>query len=345
MRIISIHFFIISFLFLACNNTPIQFTWNTQTSGIEGNCRGLSVVNETTAWVSGMQGSYSITTDGGQSWKKGVVPDADSLDFRDVEAFDDKTAYLLAAGPGNKSRIYKTINGGKDWHLQFTNETEEAFYSAFAFWNKEDGIAFSDPVNGRFRILRTVDGGSSWDMLPEAQSPEALEGEYAFAASGTCITVHGKGQVWIGTGGKAARVLLSTDRGDTWQVATTSFVSGESSTGIFSLAFRDSLNGIATGGDYQNPERSQNNVSITSDGGKNWSAVDSENELAYRSCVRYLTEAQLLAVGRTGSDMSFDAGQTWTALDTVGYYVVDFAPNSRVGWAAGSNGRISKINF
>jgi hypothetical protein len=33
------------------------------------------------------------------------VPGAEKLDFRDVEAFGESTAYLLSAGPGEGSRI------------------------------------------------------------------------------------------------------------------------------------------------------------------------------------------------------------------------------------------------
>jgi len=324
-----------------------ELQWDPQTSGIEGNCRGLCVVSDQIAWVSGQGGAFALTTDGGKTWKKAIVPGADSLDFRDVEAFDEKTAYLLAAGPGEKSRIYKTTDGGDTWKLQFTNDAKEGFYSAFAFWDKEDGIAFSDPIDGRFRILRTVDGGASWDILPTDQSPEALEGEYAFAASGTCIITRGKGQVWIGTGGKAARVWFSTDRGDTWNVAETPFTSGEASSGIFSLAFRDSLNGIATGGDYQKPTEAAKNVAITRDGGKTWTLVDELNQLAYRSSVHYLpgNSKHLMAVGRNGSDKSMDGGKTWSAIDTVGYYVVDFAPEKGIGWATGKDGRLSKITI
>lgn len=333
-------------LIVACNQIRDgELQWNVQTSGIDGSCRGLSVVSDQIVWVSGQNGSFALTTDGGENWKTGIVPGADSLDFRDVEGFSDSTAYLLAAGPGEQSRIYKTIDGGDTWKLQFTNKAPEGFYCAFAFWDETDGIAFSDPVDGRFRILRTVDGGASWDILPANQSPQAIEGEYAFAASGTCIVSRGKGQVWIGTGGKTARVLYSTDRGDTWNVATTPFVSGEASTGIFSLAFQDSLIGIATGGDYQQPSNSKNNVAVTRDGGKTWTLVDELNQLAYRSCVRYLpgNPDQLLAVGRNGSDKSLDGGKTWSAVDTVGYYVLDFAPDKQIGWVAGKDGRISKI--
>ncbi len=46
---------------------------------------------------------------------------AEALDFRDVQAFSADEAYLLAAGPGDQSRIFKTVEAGNTWTLQFTN--------------------------------------------------------------------------------------------------------------------------------------------------------------------------------------------------------------------------------
>ena len=54
------------------------------------------------------------------------VPDADRLDFRDIEAFDAYTAYVLSIGEGESSRIYKTYDGGKSWKHTFAGKDERA---------------------------------------------------------------------------------------------------------------------------------------------------------------------------------------------------------------------------
>src|SRR5580704_10823621 len=72
------------------------------------NLRGVSAVNAATVWASGTHGTYLRTTNGGDTWTSAQVPEAEKLDFRDVEAFSADEAYLLAAGPGDQSRIYKT---------------------------------------------------------------------------------------------------------------------------------------------------------------------------------------------------------------------------------------------
>src|SRR5205823_5525913 len=83
--------------------------------------RGLSVVNAKVIWASGTGGTVIRTIDGGKTWKVMTVPGAEKLDFRDIEAFDTNTAYVLSIGSGESSRIYKTTNEGKNWNLEFKN--------------------------------------------------------------------------------------------------------------------------------------------------------------------------------------------------------------------------------
>ncbi len=166
--------------------------WTPQQSGTTARFRGVSAASRTIAWASGSGGTYSRTTDGGATWQSAVVPGASQLDFRDVQAVDANTAYLLSIGPGEASRIYKTTDGGRDWMLQFTNSNPKAFFDAFAFWDARTGIAMSDPVDGRFILIKTTDGGATWNELPRENSPQAIEGDGGFAASGTCIAVQGK---------------------------------------------------------------------------------------------------------------------------------------------------------
>ncbi|MBD0326616.1 MAG: hypothetical protein ICV68_09300, partial [Pyrinomonadaceae bacterium] len=263
--------------------------WVVQPSGTTVRFRGVSAVNSSVAWASGDKGTFARTVDGGATWSAGVVPGASALDFRDVDAFDEKTAYLLAIGPGEQSRIYKTTNGGHEWTLQFTNSNPKAFFDAMAFWDRDNGIAVSDPVDGRFLIITTRDGGRTWKQMPAEGMPNALTGEGAFAASGTCITVQGKNNVWFGTGGAAqARVFHSTNRGQTWTVNTTPIASGKPPKGIFSIAFKDSKNGIIVGGDYEKEADSSGNAAITKDGGRTWELITNSRPAGYRSCVVYV---------------------------------------------------------
>src|SRR2546423_4418984 len=123
--------------------------WTLQTSGTTARLRGVSAVNSKVAWASGSRGTYLRTIDGGATWQASIIPGAEKLDFRDVDAFDANTAYLLSIGNGESSQIYKTTDGGQHWALQFTNHNSKAFFDAMAFWDANNGLAVSDPVDVR----------------------------------------------------------------------------------------------------------------------------------------------------------------------------------------------------
>jgi photosystem II stability/assembly factor-like uncharacterized protein len=284
------------------------------------------------------------TTDGGASWRPRPVTGAEALDFRDVDAISDRIAYALSIGPGESSRIYKTTDGGERWQLQFANTDPKVFLDAMAFWDADRGIAVSDAVDGQFVILTTSNGGGAWNRIAPGQLPAALPGEGAFAASGTNVAVHGRGEVWIGT--NAGRVLRSSDAGRTWTIAATPMRTGESA-GIFSIAFRDARHGVVVGGDYRKEQEAIDNVALTADGGATWTLVKEKGLSGYRSVVAWVPgmAQSLIAAGPSGVDWSSDGGRSWAAIAGGGFDTLSLAGRTRTGWAAGDRGHISKLTI
>ncbi|HKS30288.1 MAG TPA: hypothetical protein VJS44_20855 [Pyrinomonadaceae bacterium] len=342
-----IHIRIIALALFALMTAGVsQAQWAQQVSGTGVRLRGVSAVNNMVAWASGDKGTYARTTDGGKTWVAGTVPGAAELDFRDVDAFSADTAYLLSIGEGEKSRIYKTTDGGKTWALQFKSARPEAFFDSMAFWDSEHGIAVSDPVGGRFLIITTSDGGRNWREMPGEGMPAALEGEGAFAASGTCIAVEGKQNVWFGTGGPGgARIFRSSDGGRTWAVVKSPIPGGKSA-GVFSLTFWNARAGVAVGGDYTKEREAKDNVAVTNDGGRTWTLIKGKGPGGYRSCVAFLSgpkNPMLITVGPSGSEYSTDGGQSWTSIGTEGFHSASFA--SLYGWAVGETGRVAHYSI
>jgi photosystem II stability/assembly factor-like uncharacterized protein len=331
------HFPLVVTVLGLCASTALG-QWQTQAVDTKSDFRGLCVVSPDVAWVSGTLGTYARTTDRGKTWSVGTVPGAERLDFRDVKAFGAATAYLLSAGPGDASRVYKTTDGGKSWAMQFKGADPAAFFDALAFWDEDHGIALGDPIDGRFQLVATDDGGAGWKPLPAKALPPALPGEGAFAASGTCLVARGEADAWFVTGGaKSARVFRSTDRGRSWEASETPVTAGAASAGIFSIAFRDSDHGVIVGGDYRKPDDVGATAAVTSDGGKTWAPLD--RRLPFRSAVAWAKD-RWVAAGTSGSHASRDDGDTWTLLDRVNYNAVGFTPTGE-GWAVGPKGRVA----
>ena len=316
--------------------------WQAQESHTQESLRGLSVFNKDIVWASGTHGTYLVTHDGGKTWTSWQVPGAEALDFRDVQTFG-ATTYLLAAGPGEKSRIYRTDDGGVHWELQFTNHEPKGFFDCMAFWDERHGIAVGDPVNGKFQIVTTSDGGAKWKLNDGAGMPAAMEGEGAFAASGTCIAVQGKKNAWFVTGGAAARVFLSGDQGRNWTVVETPIQHGPAAAGIFSVAFWDAKHGVIAGGDYEHPDQDGTNLATSDDGGKTWTATSVKGQ-RYFSGITYIgdTGFGLFVVGSSASALAWNHLANWRWFDE-GFNAVACDLRSHLVWAVGANGRIAQF--
>jgi photosystem II stability/assembly factor-like uncharacterized protein len=324
---------------------PALAQWTPVSSGTDAELRGLSAAGPSVVWASGTRGRFVRSTDGGRTWRADSVANATSLDFRAVHALDARRAWLLSAGDADKgqARIYRTTDAGAHWSLVYATEQKGVFLDAIAFWDAQHGIAVSDPVDGHFFVVTTNDGGGSWTRVPPDRLPTALPGEAAFAASGSCLTVNGESDVWIGTGGGVtARVYRSGDRGRNWTVAETPIHAGSASSGIFSVAFRDGRHGVAVGGDYQMVRGGLPNVAISEDGGRSWRGARGPLPIGYLSAVTFVPgSSSLVAVGLAGTAFSSDNGESWRMVDSVAYNAVRFeAPNA--GWAAGPKGRLAR---
>src|SRR5215469_1161815 len=311
-------------------------------SGTKESLRGVSIFDQKTIWASGTHGTYLITTDGGKTWNLGKVPGAGDLDFRGVKTFRSE-AFLLASGAGDKSRIYH-LRAGKQWELQFTNHDPNGFFDCMAFLDRFHGIVVGDPVNGKFQILLTQDGGRTWRFSDPQKLPPALPGEGAFAASNTCIAVNGT-EAWFATGGGAARVFISNDAGESWSVADTPIGHGSPSQGIFSIAFKDSLDGVIAGGDYKNPDQSGSNLATTDDGGKTWKAA-TPPQTKFFSGIAYVLEGSsadtLITVGSSTTAFSKDGLRSWSFFLPTGFNSVEWKAGAII--AVGAEGKIAKIH-
>lgn len=315
--------------------------WEGLQTGVTVRLRGVSAVSSEVAWVSGAQGTVLRTSDGGKSWQSRPVPEAGTLDFRDIEARDTQTAVVMSAGPGTASRIYRTSDGGASWRLCYTAPEPGMFLDALTFIDADRAVAVSDAVDGRFVVLTTDDAGTTWSRVPAERLPGALPGEGAFAASGTNVAAHGT-HVWIGT--TRSRVLHSPDGGRTWTIAQTPVPTGEA-TGIFSIAFRSATHGIVVGGAYNREAEAVDNVATTTDGGTTWHAVRGRGLSGFRSVVTHvprLGPAAWLALGPSGMDVSEDDGRTWTPSGGDGYDAVSLARDGTALFASGSGGRVAR---
>ena len=319
--------------------------WHTQTLDPDQNFRGVVGVSSTEAWVSGESlsgGPAKVfhTTDGGLSWQDVSPPGSTGLSFRDVEVAGG-AVHVLAIGPGQDSRIYRTSDGGQTWTESFRNLDEAAFYDCMAFYpGGRDGLAASDPVDGKLRILATHDAGRTWSVLPNAGMPVS-DNEYGFAASGNCLVTSGRSAFLI-TGGSRSRVLGSDDLGLTWTASESGIPTGDAAGG-FAGDFATPRNGVAVGGDFADPTKLTNSAAYTTDGLTWRSGGDlthvGEDVAFVRGTAIALSTGDYR--GSTGTSVTTDGGASWTRVNEAGFHALDCLPDGTC-WAAGSKGKVAR---
>lgn len=334
-------YFVLLFI-LYCHKSFAQkeFRLDTFNLNINAGFRGLSVVNDSVIWISGSNGYVGKSIDGGTKFELKKIPGYDTLDFRDIEAFDDKTAIVMNAG--SPAYFLKTVDGGITWKVVYKNADKKIFFDGMDFWNAKKGLAFSDPINGKLVLIKTEDGGNKWKEVPFKDCPQVQEGEAGFAASGTSIRTVGDGYAFIGTGGKAAHLFISENYGETWKKISCPIIKFKETTGIFSVAFKDMRTGVIVGGDYMADTLQKDNCFLTYSSGKAWRSPITA-PAGYRSCVEYVSETNLITTGSTGTELSHDGGQTWKKFSSIGFYVVRKAKRGNKIFLTGANGLMGAV--
>jgi photosystem II stability/assembly factor-like uncharacterized protein len=341
-------------LFFGATTVAEAQWWTVQTSGTDTNLRGVSAVYSddakgepaAVAWVSGSNGVILRSLDQGKTWKRLRVAGGDALDFRGIAAIDARVAYVMSIGPGDKSRIYKTSDGGETWKNQFTGATKETFLDVIVCLAEKECFALGDPIDRKFLLLSTEDG-DHWKDMGRDNMPAALPNEGAFAASNSSLFVDDE-NIYFGTGGAVkARVFHSTDRGHTWAVIETPIAAGNASSGIFSLDCKGGNVLFAAGGDYRDVSRAFHSAAYfhsgpyLPDGDTAWH-LSKQQPGGFRSGVASVDGATVVAVGPSGEDVSHDFGVTWAHTDSLNLNAVTILDIYN-GWAVGPKGTIARF--
>jgi hypothetical protein len=372
-------------LLLAVTVTPttLHAQWDMEESHTTAGLRGIVNVGGGVAWASGTNGTVLRTEDGGYLWQGcATPPGAEKLDFRGIQAWDENTAIVMSSGKGDLSRLYKTTDGCRTWHLLFTNPDKEGFWDAIKFIDakrfpkdKDFGMLLGDPVDGRFAIFLSFDLGKHWERQIK-QAPAAQPKEGVFAASNSSLIIDRIAERAFVTGGPTGARLINfsvygddTVRESDWDAKvlpgakefyfygkrrwrTSNLpLANSASAGAFSIAARPfggpeqiGYQTVVVGGDYQHPNDSNGTAAYISYG--TLSAATTQPQ-GYRSAVAYEpTTKSWITVGPNGTDISTDDGKNWRPLKPTQGEPVDADKNWNalsLPFVVGPNGRIGKL--
>lgn len=334
--------FLFFYSFNAFTQVRILDSLNIQEIKIDNSSiRAIYVRKDSSVYYASSNGTVGLVDSSGKILhEQKIINDENSPEIRAI-ASSAANIYVLSAG--NPALLYRYT--GNSLKLLYREEGQNVFYDAMTFFDELNGIAMGDPTGKCLSIIMTDNGGKTWKKLPCSNLPKIKEGEAAFAASNGNIAIVGS-SAWLVTGGKHARVFYTPDKGKSWKVYDTPIVQGGQMTGIYSVDFYDSKNGIIFGGDWNKKANNHANKAITNDGGKTWHLIADGSGPGYKSCVRYVPNTngkEVFAVGATGISYSNDGGYTWKKVSDQGFYTIRFV-NKNIAWLAGNN-KIAKLTL
>ncbi|MDG1914054.1 MAG: hypothetical protein P8I55_05625 [Crocinitomix sp.] len=328
-------------LFTACapSNRVVNYTHQFKGQSVNGaHARGISANNQYIV-ISGKDGNLGVhlldTTMGGAHIQD-VIENIE--DFRDIHLDEKGNCFLMNSG---EKAIIFGIAGGSRRAILF--DTAGVFLDGMAFWNRNAGIVFGDPVNGKFYLANMTNGGDDWKTMSPNTMPAALENEAGYAASGTSIQTIGDSTVYFGTGmGAKARLFCSYDRGANWIVKDTPMKAGDSY-GIYSMFFWSENEGMICGGSYKDSTYKKGICQYTADGGDTWQEK-SRGLDGYISCVQGTANGEfIVATGRMGTFYTTNKGQSWDVLIDRPFY--SCFVNDKIVVLTGRNGATEIIHY
>ena len=292
---------------------------------IDCTIRALEVENDSTCWFAGNNNKFGYTNDFGNTWKENVIKyDTFNLEFRSISVTTNSVFILSVGSP---ALLFKIDKNNFNYKLVYREIEEKAFYDSMQFWDDENGIAVGDPTENCMSIILTKDGGNTWNKIACENLPLAVEGEAAFAASNTNISL-ASDLAFISTGGKEANILVGTDYGKSWKKYKTPIIQGEKMTGIFSIDNLTMDTVIIAGGDWSVKQKIKKAMAITKDGGNSWQLI--ENNPGYTSCVQFIPKTKnLVACSTTGIFYSNDFAESWKKVSEEGYYTFRVSENGK----------------
>jgi len=253
----SLTVFLAVVLSVFSSSFSLQAQWIKKTTGLPynlgGNSSSIDACDQDVAVVSTGRNVYR-TINGGESWHKLQLPD-DIGFIWDISMVDSSHIWIC----DGKGQIFATSDAGRNWALQFSDDTKTKFMNYIEMFNFNEGVAMGDYCDYRNHpegpavflnrvmvikfydeniglvisrenvLYRTLDGGETWEFITapnKGLSQEDIE-----------FSPDDPAKVWMADD---FSLFFSSDTGKTWNKQL-------SDCGPSDIVFVDNLNGWFTG--------------------------------------------------------------------------------------------------
>ncbi|HEX8267655.1 MAG TPA: YCF48-related protein [Pyrinomonadaceae bacterium] len=305
------------FLFcLVCFQTA-NAGWTKQNSKTLAWLQDIYFINEKKGWITGSDGTFLETTDGGRNWRQSEKFTSDTI--RQVYFSDEQTGWLLCErniynrGANLISYILQTFDGGRNWEkTEFASEGRGRI--AKIIFN-EKGAAMAIGEGGA--IFTPDSENKGWDKTPFFIKYLLLDGVFTDKMNASIV----------GAGGS---ILFTEDGGSTWNRAN---VFGDKTAKLHSVFFINRKIGWTVG--------AYGKIFHTFSGGKTWREQDSGTTKNLND-IFFLNSVEGWAIGDEGTILHTNsAGNVWNSVDSGAKHKLEkvtFVGDK--GWAVGFGGTI-----
>jgi photosystem II stability/assembly factor-like uncharacterized protein len=295
-----------------------QTAWKFAKSGGASDLVAVFFTSSERGYIAGDKGSFSITTDGGKSWKKQFIQTED--DINEIYFRNGDNGYVVAG-----RKMFLTDDGGRSWRDirifkpgDFKNLTPQ--FLSIRYAGKKRGLIVGSLLNKDgdvvdSLVMLTDDGGESWTRILVPSKTELYHLDFADNSRG-----------WIV--GDRGLILVTYDGGVNWQIQKSG-----TDKALYNVDFRDSEEGYAVGG--------KGTILRTTNGGEIWETVKTNFPNTFLR-VDFADDKNGWIVGYGGTILrSSDKGRTWIKQDSgTKENLYGLFMTKKYGWAVGAKGLI-----
>lgn len=192
-------------------------------------------------------------------WQPVHKPKSNSYGFRFIEFSGNEIGFAVSETEYG-SQVFKTQNGGKDWHKVYENQISGHPFDLLVLDKSLVIIAMNDNY-----VLRTEDGGKTWKPQELENTGRTIKDDdwIDLKDNGASdLTLTSNGIVWVV--GKKGSLYYSGDKGKSWK-RPDKMPDSIQQQELKSIAFSTSGKGVAVG--------ENGYIIITEDHGKTWNEV------------------------------------------------------------------------